>query len=81
MSQAFIDLSSSWRLSSSAGSLPAINWISTELAMLKAQQQRMGAAEFWPVKPVLLPSDAGAVQVRRKLKALVEAETSAATPA
>ena len=49
--------------------------------MLEAQQQRMGAAEFWSVKPVLLPSDAGAVQVRRKLKALVEAETSAATPA
>lgn len=49
--------------------------------MLEAQQQRMGAAEFWSLKPVLLPGDAGAVRVRRKLKALIEAETSVTTPA
>lgn len=42
--------------------------------MLEAQQQRMGGAEFWSLKPVLLPGDAGAVRVRRKLKALVDTE-------
>jgi vanillate O-demethylase monooxygenase subunit len=36
----------------------------------------MGTAEFWSLKPVLLPGDAGAVRVRRKLKALIEAEGS-----
>lgn len=41
--------------------------------MLEAQQQRIGDAEFWSLKPVLLPSDAGAVRVRRKLDALIQA--------
>lgn len=42
--------------------------------MLEAQQRRIGAADFWSLKPVLLPGDAGAVRVRRKLDALVAAE-------
>jgi vanillate O-demethylase monooxygenase subunit len=42
--------------------------------MLEAQQQRMGEAEFWSLKPVLLPGDAGAVRVRRKLGALIEGQ-------
>lgn len=42
--------------------------------MLEAQQQRMGKADFWSLKPVLLPSDVGAVRARRKLDALIEAE-------
>lgn len=42
--------------------------------MLEAQQRRIGAAEFWSLHPVLLPGDAGAVRVRRKLDALIEAE-------
>lgn len=42
--------------------------------MLEAQQQRIGASDFWSLKPVLLAPDAAAVRVRRKLKALVEAE-------
>jgi phenylpropionate dioxygenase-like ring-hydroxylating dioxygenase large terminal subunit len=44
--------------------------------MLEAQQQRIGSAEFWSLKPVLLPADVGAVRVRRKIKALIEAEAS-----
>jgi len=48
--------------------------------MLEAQQQRMGTAEFWSLKPVLLPGDAGAVRVRRKLKALIETEASTTKP-
>lgn len=39
--------------------------------MLEAQQRRIGSADFWALKPVLLPSDAGAVRVRRKLEALI----------
>ncbi len=49
--------------------------------MLEAQQQRIGRAEFWSLKPVLLPGDAGAVRVRRKLDTLIGAEASAGVPA
>ncbi len=45
--------------------------------MLEAQQRRIGAAEFWSLKPVLLASDAGAVRARRKLDALIAAEAVA----
>lgn len=45
--------------------------------MLEAQQRRIGTAEFWSLKPVLLASDAGAVRARRKLDALIAAETAA----
>jgi vanillate O-demethylase monooxygenase subunit len=42
--------------------------------MLEAQQRRIGNEEFWSLKPVLLPSDAGAVRVRRKMDALIKTE-------
>jgi len=42
--------------------------------MLEAQQRRIGSADFWSLKPVLLPGDVGAVRARRKLTALIEAE-------
>ena len=45
--------------------------------MLEAQQRSIGAAEFWSLKPVLLPGDAGAVRVRRKLQALMAQEQAA----
>lgn len=44
--------------------------------MLEAQQRRIGDADFWSLKPVLLASDAGAVRVRRKLDALIAAEAA-----
>lgn len=44
--------------------------------MLEAQQRRIGSAEFWSLQPVLLPGDAGAVRVRRKLDALIKAESA-----
>lgn len=50
-----------------------------DLPMLEAQQRAMGDQEFWSMKPILLPSDAAAVRVRRVLKGLIEAE--AAQPA
>jgi vanillate O-demethylase monooxygenase subunit len=47
---------------------------SEDKPMLEAQQSRMGEHEFWSLKPVLLPPDAGAVRARRKLALLIEAE-------
>jgi vanillate O-demethylase monooxygenase subunit len=38
--------------------------------MLEAQQQRIGNVDFWSLKPVLLPGDAGAVRARRKIDQL-----------
>jgi vanillate O-demethylase monooxygenase subunit len=46
--------------------------------ILEAQQRNLQGSEFWSLKPVLLPSDLGAVQVRRKLAALIAAETGVA---
>lgn len=45
--------------------------------ILEAQQGRIGTAEFWALTPVLLPSDVGAVRVRRKLSVLIAAEREA----
>lgn len=42
--------------------------------MLEAQQRRIGEAEFWSLKPVLLAGDPGAVRVRRKLQQLITQE-------
>lgn len=42
--------------------------------MLEKQQARMGTAELWELAPILLPVDAAAVRVRRKLEALIAAE-------
>jgi vanillate O-demethylase monooxygenase subunit len=50
---------------------------SEDKPMLEAQQSRMGDAEVWSLKPVLLASDAGAGRARRKLAALIEAERGA----
>jgi phenylpropionate dioxygenase-like ring-hydroxylating dioxygenase large terminal subunit len=42
--------------------------------MLAAVQRMMGGADLWSLDPVLLPSDAGAVRVRRVLEGLIAAE-------
>ena len=44
--------------------------------MLESQQARIGDAEFWSLKPILLRVDAAAVQVRRRLDQLIAAESS-----
>lgn len=44
--------------------------------MVGAVQQRMSDREFWSLKPVMLPGDAGAVRVRRVLEKLIAAETT-----
>ncbi len=42
--------------------------------MLELQQQRVGEADLWSLRPLVLPCDTGAVRVRRKLQALISAE-------
>jgi phenylpropionate dioxygenase-like ring-hydroxylating dioxygenase large terminal subunit len=49
-----------------------------DLPMLEMQQQNMGGAEFWSLKPVLLSSDAAGVRARRALDKLIGCEQEAA---
>lgn len=42
--------------------------------MVEAQQQLMGSADFWSLKPLLLPGDAGAIRARRILDRLIAQE-------
>jgi nitrite reductase/ring-hydroxylating ferredoxin subunit len=42
--------------------------------MVEAVRERMGDKELWELDPVLLPTDAGAVRMRRKLASLIAAE-------
>ena len=44
--------------------------------MLAACQSMMGGADFWSLKPAILPSDAGAVHVRRHLDKMIRTETA-----
>jgi len=48
--------------------------------MLEAVQGRMGGADLWALKPVSLPGDEGAVQVRRALAELIARESQPGTP-
>ena len=48
-----------------------------DLPMLEAQQISMGEADFWSLKPVLLPGDAAAVRARRALDKLILEESAA----
>jgi len=59
----------------------SIPFTSEDLPMLEAQQQMMGDADFWSLKPVLLPGDAGAIRARRVLDALIVAEQGASAAA
>jgi vanillate O-demethylase monooxygenase subunit len=52
----------------------SIPFTNEDLPMLEAQQQMMGDADFWSLKPVLLPGDAGAIRARRVLDNLIAAE-------
>lgn len=51
---------------------------SEDKPMIELIQNRMGDADFWALKPILLPIDAGPVRVRRKLKKLIDAEAMVA---
>ncbi|SFB38078.1 vanillate O-demethylase monooxygenase subunit [Pseudomonas sp. NFIX10] len=45
--------------------------------MLEAQQMVIGDSDFWSLKPVLLPGDAGAIRARRVLDGLIAKEIEA----
>lgn len=42
--------------------------------MVEGQQELMGTAEFWSLKPLLLPGDAGAIRARRIMDRLIAQE-------
>lgn len=42
--------------------------------MVEAVQKRMAGREFWAMRPLLLPTDSGAVRARRKLEAMINQE-------
>ena len=44
--------------------------------MIAAQQERIGTADFWALRPALLKIDRGAVLVRRRMDALIAAEAA-----
>lgn len=46
--------------------------------MILAQKEAMEGGEFWAMKPVILPGDAGAIRARRILRKLVSAEQAEA---
>jgi vanillate O-demethylase monooxygenase subunit len=43
--------------------------------MIEAIAERMGDAEFWSMRPAILPSDAAAVRVRRRIAKMCREET------
>ena len=45
--------------------------------MVLAQKDAMDGADFWDLKPVILPGDAGAVRARRVLRKLIREEQAA----
>jgi phenylpropionate dioxygenase-like ring-hydroxylating dioxygenase large terminal subunit len=45
--------------------------------VIEAQQSRLGDQDFWAMKPVVLPTDAAAVLVRRQLAKLIASEPGA----
>ncbi|MES2260898.1 MAG: aromatic ring-hydroxylating dioxygenase subunit alpha [Pseudomonadota bacterium] len=59
----------------------AVPFTNEDLPMLEAQQQMMGDATLWELKPVLLPGDAGAVRARRQLDQMIAGERAAAAAA
>lgn len=45
-----------------------------DVAMLEAQQRAMGEHDFWSLRPVMLPSDAGAIHARRIMEKRIASE-------
>lgn len=49
-------------------------FLTEDKPMIELVQERMGGADFWDLKPRLLPIDEASVRVRRRLQKLIEAE-------
>jgi len=52
-------------------------FLTEDKPMLEAQQDNIGDADFWALKPLILSGDAAAIQVRRDLAKLIAAENAA----
>jgi vanillate O-demethylase monooxygenase subunit len=52
------------------------SFLNEDKPMLEKQQQRIGDADFWSLRPRTLSIDKGAVWVRRKLESLISAENA-----
>ncbi|MDR6390322.1 aromatic ring-hydroxylating dioxygenase subunit alpha [Paraburkholderia phenoliruptrix] len=50
-----------------------------DIPMLEAQQRMMGERDFWSLRPVMLPIDAGAVHARRIMERLITHEAQGGT--
>jgi phenylpropionate dioxygenase-like ring-hydroxylating dioxygenase large terminal subunit len=48
--------------------------------MMRAVQERMGGADFWDLRPAILPSDAAAIRVRRRMQHLARIELGGPRP-
>ena len=44
--------------------------------MIRAQQEALAGEDFWDARPVILPSDAAAIRVRRRMMQLLRAEAA-----
>jgi vanillate O-demethylase monooxygenase subunit len=49
-----------------------------DLPMIEAVQRRMRGDDFWALRPVIFPEDAGAIRARRALQNLIATERAAA---
>lgn len=49
-------------------------FVEEDKPMIERQQARMGTDDLWSLRPTFLKIDSGAVQARRKLQTLIEAE-------
>lgn len=48
--------------------------------MLEAVQERMGDDDFWSLRPAILPNDAAAIRVRRRIEQMCRREDALAQP-
>jgi vanillate O-demethylase monooxygenase subunit len=51
-------------------------FVQEDKPVIEKQQQRIGNADFWSLKPVLLPIDSGAAHARRKMESMIAAEVA-----
>lgn len=51
-------------------------FVEEDKPMIEKQQERMGARDFWALKPALLPIDTGAVRMRRIMTNLISEEAA-----
>lgn len=54
----------------------SIPFLTEDLPMIEAVERSMNGEEFWSLRPLILPSDAGAVRARRVLAKLIRDEAA-----